>query len=409
MTQYSYRAKEGLQKIVDGHVDAETQEAAVAKILHMGFVPLEVWTGTRGAFSPPRVKKDGRLNFFRVSRTTEVTVFTRLAADLVDAGLPVFKVLRVIERQTPSSRLKDVVTALCTQVQSGASFSTALTKHPDFFSSMYVNMVRAGEASGNLNEVLESLADLMEKDQAIRSNVQLSLIYPSLILLVGSLTIFVVMTWVIPRITVVFEDLGTDLPLVTQILMSVSGFLGQYWWAVILGVGVFVLCLGKFIHTPVGKVIIDRFILKVPLLGGLQRHAQLGRFARTTGTLLDNGVVVVAALQAATEVVDNSVIRADTKKIEAAGVNGESLTSAFKHSFLFPETAISMISVGDESGKAYKGLYKVAIFYERKTQHSIKIITSLIEPLLILLVGGAVGFVVMAMLLPIFRINELIR
>jgi len=337
MAQFKFLAKQGLQKIVEGAVDAETRDAAVAKILQMGFTPLDVTQGTAMIVSPSKGVSAWRQALLERVTSSEITLFTRLAADLIGAGVPLFKTLQNLERQTKPSYFKNVVGQLCVMVQDGAALSLALSQFPKVFSSFYVHIVKAGEAGGNLNDVLERLADFLEEDQAIRVQVRLSLIYPGLILIVGGLTIFVILTWVIPRIAVVFEDFGADLPLVTVGLMEVSHFFAKFWMVMAAGIALIVFSIRKFSSSPDGKWRLDRIVLKIPFIGTLQKDADLGRFARTIGMMLDNGVGVISALQSAASVLENEVLHRAVNKIEAAVTNGESLTNSFSKARFFPK------------------------------------------------------------------------
>jgi general secretion pathway protein F len=253
------------------------------------------------------------------------------------------------------------------------------------------------------------LADFTEKDQEIRAQVKTSLVYPMLILFVGTITIFVLLTFVIPRLTSIFEDLDAALPLPTVILLTISSFFGRFWWLILAMIALAVFYLQGVLRTPKGRLWFDAMKLKIPTLGEYITHVEIGRFARTLATLLESGVVIVSALDAVAAVLENEVLKNEVKRLSQEVANGASLNAAFQECWYFPEEAVNMIAVGEESGRLEKGLHKLADAYERQSERMTKIFTSLLEPFLILIMGSIVGFIVIAMLLPIFRMNLIIR
>ncbi len=403
--QFTYKAKQGPQKIVEGVIEAETAERAVAKILERGLTPLDVRCG--GEPSSPERQTAFKLRFSPTRRVPagEIVLFTRQISDLLSAGVPILRALQIIEHQIKHPVLKEHVLRMIAVVKDGGAFSAALARCGDVFPLMYVNMVRSGEVAGNLDVVMSRLADFTEKDQEVKSQIATSLMYPALILFIGGVTVFVLMTWVIPKITVIFEDLNQTLPLPTVILMKISGFFVRFWWMV-LGAGAAGAFYGKqFCATPKGKGWRDGVTLKIPLLGDFITDAQLGRFARTLGTLLESGVDIITALESVGLVMDNAVLKEEVRQVALQVRDGQSLTGAVKGRHHFPETVVSMIAVGEESGQMEQGLYKLADYHERRSRRFMKRISALIEPLLILGLGAVVFFVVMAMLMPIFQMN----
>ena len=291
----------------------------------------------------------------------------------------------------------------------GGALSGAFALFPEIFSPLYSNIVRSGEAGGNLSLVLNRLADFVEKEQEIRAQVRSSLFYPAFILTIGCIAIFVLVTWFIPQITAIFEDLSEKLPLPTVILIAVSHFFSRFWWAVLGFLGLAVFYYKRFQNTSSGQLWLDKIKLKVPLLGPFIRDAEVGRLARTLGTLLDSGVVIVSALESSSAVVENIVLRQEVQQIAKEVANGESLTEAIRVSDLFTDAGVSMIAVGEETGRIQDGLYKLASFYEKQTQRFIKDVLSLLEPVLVLFIGLIIFFIVIAMLMPVFRMNLIIQ
>lgn len=409
MAKFFYKAKKGLNEKIEDVVEANDLEAAVEKITAMGYVPMDV-----SAFVPPLKKnlssKKTKTPFLsrRIS-SAELVALTRQLYDLIDSGVPFLKALAIVERQSFNPRLKKILSEIHGSVKDGGLFSDALSQRKDVFPVLYMNMVKAGEISGNLDMVLDRLAMFLEKDDELKTKVKNSLIYPGLILSVGSLTIFVLLTFVIPRLTEMFDDLSASLPWPTAFLISLSGFLSRFWWLIALALGVFIFYVKRFATTDSGKYWLDQQRLRIPALGPLIQHVEIGRFARTLGMLLESGVAIVPALDSVSDVLSNDVLRQEVRRIARRVDAGSSLNEALKDSPVFPEIAKNMIIIGEESGKLSPSLLKLAISYEKKSDAQMKTVTSLLEPLLIIVIGLAVGFVVVSMLLPIFQMNFIIQ
>ncbi|MBF0533043.1 MAG: type II secretion system F family protein, partial [Candidatus Omnitrophica bacterium] len=282
-------------------------------------------------------------------------------------------------------------------------------QYPEIFPLYYIPMVRAGEVSGRLEIILDRLANHLEKEQEITQKVKASLVYPALILAVGVLTVFILLTFVIPRLSVMFEDFDQQLPLVTLILMRTSGFFARY------GLFIFVGCCGgatyllRWFKTSAGKMTLDRFLLKVGILGAFIKTVEIGRFGRTLGTLVESGVPIVTALQTVEKTVANSALREEISALSGQVSQGVSLGHALSGVSFMPDMAVNVISVGEESGKLEKGLHKVADIYEREAENVSRAVAALLGPLVLIVVIALVGFVVIAMLLPILQINLLIK
>jgi general secretion pathway protein F len=294
-------------------------------------------------------------------------------------------------------------------VNEGNSLAASLSQHPKQFSNIYVNMVRAGEASGALDVVLGRLAEYGEHEHALRGRFKAALAYPVFMCLVGSLVLFFLITFIVPNITRVFSEMQHTLPLPTLALISVSGFLKSLWWVVILlGVGL-VIGVKQFIKTSRGRYAWDRLRLRMPVLGAVNQKIALARFARTLGTLLESGVPLLSALEIVRNVVNNTLIGEAidnaTEEIEA----GKSLAIPLGRSPWFPSIAVQMISVGEQSGELESMLNKISDTYERDVESQIMAMTSMLEPVMILVMGLVVGFIVISILLPIFEMNQMIR
>jgi len=409
MPKFVYKAKRGPSELIDGTIDAENLDSAIDKIMKLGLSPLDVFTDVPGAARTIKKSPGFTLNFSKRVRLNDIGVFTRQICDLVDAGVPILRALTITANQTQNPQLKLIIDQMHIFVQDGGTFSEALAQHNKIFSQFYVNMVKTGEIGGNLDMILNRLAEFTDKDLETRARVQASLAYPAFMLFVGAVTIFVILTFVIPRLTVIFDDLTESLPLPTVILMGLSDFLSKFWWLVLGLISILSFYFQRFQSSPEGKKKVDIWKLKIPVLGDFIKDVEIGRFARTLATLLDSGVVIVSALESVWAVLDNEILKSEIKLVSQDVASGTSLSAALKKCVFFPEAAVNMIAVGEESGHLEKSLYKLAISYERQSDRSVKTIMSLLEPMMIFVIGAIVGFMFVAILLPIFRVNLLIK
>lgn len=409
MSKFVYKAKKGPKKIIRGTIEADTLEDAIAKILQSGDTPVDIRRKDETDKPKSYMSFNIRAFFSHKIPPSEITLFTRQISDLIDADIPVLQVLDIVSRQTKHPQLKEIIENMYVSVKDGSSLSAALAQFPQAFSLLYSNMIKSGELTGNLNVVVSRLADLMERDDEVRSQIKTSLLYPALIFFVGGIVIFVLFTWGIPRIAMIFEDLNETLPLPTLILLGISGFFAKFWWLILSFFGIVVFYIKRLQSTSQGKLWLDNVKLKIPVFGNYVRDAQIGRFARILGTLLDSGVMIVTALSSVCLVIDNDVLRHEIQLISQKVSDGSSLAVALKESSLFPETVVNMVAVGEQTGRVHRGLYKLATYYERQSQRFVKRVTSLVEPVLILIIGSMVLFIVMALLMPIFRMNLIIQ
>ena len=405
MAKYYYKAKEGPQKIVEGFVQASSKEQATNQILVRGLAPLEIYQKS------PEAKKGGSkgLGVFslyqRKVRFSELVEFTRQLSDLVEAHVPVLRSLEIILRQIKSPYFSKVLREVFESVSNGASLSDALAKYPHIFSDYYINLVRTGETGGQLGLVLKRLAQTMESQSEIQSQVRSSLAYPALIVAVGILTVFVMISFVVPRLSVIFDDFGQSLPAITRLFIHLSLFMRQAWWVCVLaGIAAFFYFRSLFM-TDQGRYWIDQRILKTPLIGEYIRAVEFSRMGRTLGTLLDAGVVLTTAMESMVLTIQNSSIRKEVREISQSVVQGASLYQACRKSQIFSEGVLSMIGVGEETGQLGLAWNKVADVFERRVRDMTKTSLALLGPLVLIVIVVFVGFIVIAMLLPIMRMN----
>ncbi|NQT95825.1 MAG: type II secretion system F family protein, partial [Candidatus Omnitrophica bacterium] len=385
--------------------EAENAQQAAVKLSGMGLYTLSLEEETAAFIKKSR----GRQFFIKGVPLRDLSNFTRQLSNLLDSGLTILNALGVLIEQTDSPELKHTIGLLRDDVRDGATYSAALKKHPKIFSTLYVNMVGSGEISGTLEDVLRRLSDFLEKDEDTVSKIRASLAYPALMAFVGFITIFVLLSFVAPRLTAIFIDLGQALPLPTKLLIAISGFFAKFWIFILVGIAALIFTFNRWSRTKEGKAVFDKFKLKVPVIGPFIQKGEIARFGRTLGTLISNGVPIVQALGVANTTIGNDIIRQELDKARKDVVEGAPLSKSIRQSKNFPSMMINMIAVGEESGTLERSLFKIADAYDTELDRSIKTLTSMIEPALILFMGIVVGFIVIAMLLPIFQLNMMVR
>jgi len=401
MPKYTYKAKKGLEGTVEGEIEAENYDAAVGKLNQQGLYLLDLkeayfgMTPAKGLILPGK----GRV------KLRDLAIFSRQLSGLLDSGLTLFAALGAVAEQTENLLFRKVVEKLRDSIKEGKTFSESLAGYPKIFPKIYSSMVHAGEVSGALDVVLSRLADFNEREEELRSRLQIAMAYPALIFSVGVMAIAVLLLFVMPKLVGMFEDLGQNLPLPTRIVIFVSNFFRVYWWAVVMAcVGAFFM-FKKKISTTEGKKNFDRLKLRVPLIGDLIKKVEVERFARTLGVLLKNGVSIVKAMGVVAEIMGNEVLKDEINDMKEKISGGSSLSKEIKKSAVFPAYVKNLIAIGEESRVLEKSLFKVSDSYDREIDRAVKIFTSLLEPILILIMGVVVSFIVVSMLLPIFEIN----
>ncbi len=347
----------------------------------------------------------GGFSFGKKVRSADLATFNRQLADLIGAGIPLVKGLAILIKQTHNEKLRAIVQAVLDDVQGGATFADALGKHPGTFSKLYVAMVRSGEAGGMLDEILERLADFSEAEEQLKGKVKAALAYPTVMILAGSVAVFVMFAYVIPKITGTFEQLGQALPAMTQLLINMSYWAQNYWWMILLGTAGLVAAFVQWTKTAEGRALWHRVQLKLPLMGPLVQKREVARFSRTLGSLLKNGVAILTALEIVREVVDNAVVKEEVDKVVDEITQGSTVARPLMDSKVFPPVAVNMIAIGEETGRLPEVLLRVSESFEGQVERTVRTLTSLIEPIIIVAMGVVVGFIVIAMLLPIFSLD----
>jgi len=408
MPVYEYTALNASGKKLKGIIDADSLTAARQKIRHAGSYPVAI----RETVPDSKEKKQrasGSLRFGQRIRPQEIQIMTRQLATLLGAGIPLIPALNGLVEQTGNQSLHRVIAQIKDAVNEGNSLTSALEEHPRLFSTIYINMVRAGEASGSLDVVLEQLAEFGEKQQAMKSRIKAAMMYPIFMAVIGTIVLFILISFVVPTITKVFEDTRQALPLPTTILISLSSFLRDYWWLVLaLSAGLTVL-VRYLVHQPQGRRTWDQLKLTLPLFGDLNIKIAAGRFGRTLGSLLQSGVPLITSLRIVQNIFNNVLLADVIDDATEDLAKGGSLSKILKASLWFPPMLVQMIAVGEQSGTLEKMLKKAAESYEQEVEVKILALTSMIEPVMILIMGLMVSFIVVSILLPIFEMNQLIK
>ncbi|MBW1699100.1 MAG: type II secretion system F family protein [Deltaproteobacteria bacterium] len=408
MPVFEYKALNPKGKKVSGIIDAEGVVAARQKLRGSGIYPISVSEVVKAS-----VKRDiGKFsigNLFTRVRPAEVAMMTRQLATLVGAGFPLVSAIDSLIPQTKSQTFRKILAHIKESVVEGNTFADSLSPYPGIFSSLYVNMVHASETSGTLEIVLERLADITEKQEAFKNRIRTALAYPLLMSLIGVLVLFLLLAYIVPNITVIFTDMNQALPAPTLFLIHVSDFIKLYWWVFLFVLVAFAVTLRSVRRTVKGRRFIDKIILFLPAVGPLSKKVAAARFSRTLGSLLENGVSLLPSLDIVKNIVGNVLI-ADAVEAAAREVGkGQGLGRSLAASDLFPSLCIQMIQVGEQSGELEKLLYKSATVFENEVESTIMRLTALLEPVMILVMGVIVGFIVLSICLPIFEMNQLIR
>lgn len=402
MAEYLYKATTLTGQTVEGLMDGKDEENIVQNLHQLGYIPIRIISAQKrgpafllSSFLPRRVG------------IKDLLVFTQELSTLISAGLPIDRSLTILGTLTENERLRETVMDVLKRIEGGNSFAEALGNYPRIFSKLYVNMVKAGESGGFLETILSRLAQYLQSTKEIRDYLISVMIYPLILTIVSGISIIILLTFVIPRFGKVFSDMGQAIPLPTQILLFISQLVRGYWW---VGLGIIALAYFGFkIYTQheERKFKWDQFKLRRIAIGNLIKKIEVARFSRTLGTLLQSGVSILPALNLAKEISQNRVISRSIAHVHDRLREGKAMSRSLDETEIFPPLAIHMIGVGEETGRLDEMLIKVAETYEENVQTAVKRFVSLLEPMIILIMGMVVGFIVISMLLAIFSINEI--
>jgi general secretion pathway protein F len=409
MPVYEYIALDSGGRRRKGIVDAGTIAAARQKLRETEVFPVEI-VETADRKREETAARGGAIHLFRRVGLRELAVMTRQLATLIGAGLPLVPSLTALVAQIRHPVLKTTLARIKDEVNEGNSLTQSMSHFPEVFPPFYINMVRAGEASGTINLVLDRLADFNESQQALKTKIRSALAYPLFMFFIGSGVLFFLVAFVVPNITNIFRDMHQTLPAITVFLLVVSGFFKIFWWVIILVLIMAIAGLRFAIRkTEQGQLAWDKFKITAPLFGPLNQKIAVARFSRTLGTLLQSSVPLLAALEIAKNVVNNLIVAEQIRIVAKDVEEGQNLSAPLSRSDFFPSIAVEMIAVGEQSGNIEAMLFRIADSYEKEVEASILLVTSLLEPAMILVMGAVVGFIVISVLLPIFEMNQLVR
>jgi general secretion pathway protein F len=405
---YEYKALNEKGKELSGIVEAESRISAAQVLKKMALYPLAIDEATESTVERGKKSLSFSTILERIKRR-DISVFTSQFAALVQAGMPVVDAFEIVIQQTEKSSVRRVLSVIKEEVNKGVNLADAFRLFPKYFPSLYINMIRAGEESGSLEIVLARLADFLERQIEMRSRITATMAYPTLMLIVGSTVVFFLVTFVIPTVSGIFKEMNQALPLPTMVLLSVSGFLKVAWLYLLIAlIGLF-LVFKSYSRTAKGKAAMDRLKLKIPIFGTQYKKTIMTRFTRTLSTLLGNGVPVVTSFDIVKSIIDNTLISAEVEKARDAIREGKEISKPLAASGIFPPVIVSMIAVGEKSGQLEEMLNRVSSIMEAELDSSLRRLMSLVEPLMILLMGCIVGFIVISILLPIFEMNQLVK
>jgi type IV pilus assembly protein PilC len=398
MPIFRYKAKNEHGETVSGKVEANNESQAAALLRSRQLLVISVRTSSDIGFSAIQ-------QLFTGVNKDEIVNLTRQLATMITAGLPLTDGLRILEAQSKPS-IQKMISGIIREIENGSTFAKALQKYPDDFSRVYIQLVRAGEAGGVLDNVLERLADNLEKEKEFRSKTKGALIYPVIVVLAMLVVGAIMMIFVIPKLTEMYEDFGADLPIATQILIDISNFFVNFWWLMIIAIIGGFFAFQSWVKTKAGRRSYDEFMLKLPVFGELRQKIILTEFARTMSLLLSAGVSLLEALQIVTDAIDNVVYRDALEDAAQQVEKGVTLAQSIGAYDVFPPILSQMMLVGEQTGKLDDVLLKLSRYFQSETEQAIKNMTTALEPMIMIVLGVGVGMMVIAIIMPIYNLTS---
>ena len=409
MPKYAYKAlnKEGKQ--IFGVVQADSKALAINDVRTLGLYPTTVREATKRDEKRARKEKKGIDElYFGGVKTKEIVVMTRQLSTLIDAGLPLLRSVNVLIAQLKPCKLRDILREAAQDIQTGSTFSEALAKHPKQFDRLFVNMVRAGEVGGMLEVVLQRVAAFLERREALKRRVKGALVYPIAVMLIAAGIVSFLLIKVVPVFAEIFGELGAALPAPTKLLIAAGDFMVYKWWIVLLVINGTIIFMKLIAKIRFVQRIFDIVSLKFPVVGDLVTKVGVARFSRTLGTLISSGVPILQALKITRETIGNSVIQDAVDKVHDSIKEGDTIAAPLDETKVFPPMVVNMIDVGEETGQLDQMLNKVADIYDQEVEVAVEAMLTLMEPIIIVVLGGIIGFIVISLYLPIFTLGDAI-
>lgn len=398
MPHFAYTAIDASGRTVRATVEADNEQLVLSKLrdqqLHCTDIKKAGKSARSGGISVGKKKL----------KPKSIVVFSRQFATMIDAGIPILRCLDILTGQMKDPVMKEAVSIVTQDVKSGMALNEAMLKHPHVFSKLYINMIRAAEIGGILDTILDRLAMFLEYEAEIKAKIKGAMMYPILVLIFSQLMLFVLFSFVLPKFKEIFNGMDVELPPVTAALFAMGDFMQKFWWLILLMVGGIIFGLKAYGKTPKGRYQIDYLKLKIPIVGELNLKMSIARFSRTFGTLINSGVPMLRSLEIVGETLGNAVLTEAIDNTRASIREGQKLSQPFFQSGLFPNMVTTMIDIGEESGRLSEMLTKVGDFYDQEVEATVKGLTSMIEPMLIIFLGVVVGFIAISIMTPIFKL-----
>lgn len=395
MPYFAYTAIDSSGRTVKSVLEAENESIVLSKLRDQSMRVVEI-KATRGAGSLRKGK--GKM------KMKALVVFSRQFATMIDAGIPILRCLEILTNQCKDPALKVALEKVTTDVKGGITLNEALAKHPRCFSKLYVNMIRAAELGGILDVILDRLAGFLEYESEVRGKIKSAMMYPVLVLIFSQVMLFVLFSFVLPKFKEIFDGMDVEMPPITAALFGMGDFMQKAWWMILLFLAAAFFALKAYSKTPKGKFQLDYFKLKMPVVGELTLKMSVARFCRTFGTLINSGVPMMRSLEIVGETLNNAVLAEAVEETRISIREGNKLSAPLASSGLFPSMVTHMIDVGEESGRLSEMLVKIGDFYDTEVEATVKGITSMIEPMLIIFLGVVVGFIAISVMTPIFKL-----
>ncbi len=398
----TYKATNNEGKMIQGVLEAKDVSEAAYYLRGKQLLPIRIQEAKNAtSFNP--------LFFLKKNHTNDLVLFTRQLSSMLTSGLTLIQALRILKDQMQNATMQEVVDSIMGDVQEGKPLSTALTKYPDFFSPIYISLIKAGESSGFLDKILLRLADNLEKDQKLKSTIKSALLYPVIVIVLMVVVVFVMMIFVIPQLTTLYQNLNIPLPFTTQVVVGISNFLIIFWPFVIGLIALIIFAYSRWIKTDSGELIKDDLLLKVPIFGQIVQKSILTEYARTFGLLVEAGTLVVESLVETADVAGNRIYKSAILDISKRVEKGITVGDAMQAYPLFPPLLVQMVKIGEQTGKLDDSLLKASEYFEREVEGEVKGLTTAMEPFIMVVLGIGVAFLIISIITPIYNLTSSIQ
>lgn len=399
--KYVYKIKDKEGKAAEGTIDVASQQEALKLLRDRDYLIISIEEQKKSIIA-------ARSAFELINRVSFNTIvnFTRQLSTMVTAGLPLIDALSILGRQETNSQFKSVILTIMGRIRGGETFAKSLGAYPSHFNQMYVSLVEAGERSGKLDSVLERIADTLEKQRTFRSKVKTAMIYPIIVVSGMVILMAMMMIFVVPQLTEIYSQFNLDLPVTTQMLIFTSNMFVYYWWALLIGAAAGIVWYMSFTKTPTGKSLVDSIVLKLPIWGSLKKDMVMGELTRTLGLLVGSGVPILDGLNIVANALESPTYTRSVKKIAVNVERGIALGVLFSREDIFPPIVGQMVTVGEETGKMDETLTRVAAFFETSADEKVKRLTTALEPIILVALGGGVAFLVLSIVMPLYQLTS---